>query len=87
MLDDDALEGRLRYILSHGVKECLVRKPSEWPGLSCLPQLLGDSKRTFLSYSSPTHNQGHVTGPPRIKYLSGQSVSARKPERQGWLVG
>jgi REP element-mobilizing transposase RayT len=50
VLDDAALEGRLRYILSHGVKEGLVRKASEWPGLSCLEQLLGNPKRTFLFY-------------------------------------
>ena len=32
VLDDDALEGRLRYILSHGVKEGLVRKPFRMAG-------------------------------------------------------
>jgi REP element-mobilizing transposase RayT len=39
VLDDEAAEGRLRYILSHGVKEGLVRHPAEWPGLSCLKLL------------------------------------------------
>jgi REP element-mobilizing transposase RayT len=47
VLDDDALVGRLRYILSHGVKEGLVRRCSEWPGLSSLVQLLGDRVRHF----------------------------------------
>lgn len=47
VLDDEAMEGRLRYILSHGVKEGLVSGPTEWPGLSCLPQLLGPAERTF----------------------------------------
>jgi hypothetical protein len=36
VLDDGAAEGRLRYIVAHGVKEGLVRRPEEWPGLSCL---------------------------------------------------
>ncbi|MBL9039296.1 MAG: transposase [Archangium sp.] len=46
VLDDAASIGRLRYILAHGVKEGLVRHPAEWPGLSCLPQLLaGDVER------------------------------------------
>ena len=40
VLDDGALEGRLKYILAHGVKEGLVRRVAQWPGLSCLPQLL-----------------------------------------------
>jgi len=47
VIDDEALVGRLRYILSHGVKEGLVRRCSEWPGLSCLSQLLGDAVRRF----------------------------------------
>jgi len=47
VLDDEALIGRLRYILSHGVKEGLVRKCADWPGLSCLGQLLGDAVRYF----------------------------------------
>lgn len=47
VLDDAALEDRLRYILSHGVKEHLVEHPADWTGLSCLPQLVGDPCRTF----------------------------------------
>ncbi len=47
VLDAGAMEGRLKYILAHGVKEGLVRRVSEWPGLSCLPQLLGEAKRRF----------------------------------------
>lgn len=34
--------GRLRYLLSQGSKEGLVAKPSEWPGCTSLPGLLGD---------------------------------------------
>jgi len=47
VLDDNALIGRLRYILSHGVKEGLVRRCADWPGLSCLGQLIGDAVRRF----------------------------------------
>jgi hypothetical protein len=32
--DDEAAEGRLRYILAHGVKEGLVATPFDWPGVS-----------------------------------------------------
>jgi hypothetical protein len=34
VLDDEALMGRLRYVLAHGVKEGLVEKSAEWPGLT-----------------------------------------------------
>jgi len=47
VIDDEALVGRLRYILSHGVKEGLVKRCSEWPGISCLAQLLGSGVRQF----------------------------------------
>ncbi|MCY1074378.1 transposase [Archangium lansingense] len=47
VLDDTALVGRLRYVLAHGVKEGLVERCAEWPGLTCLPQLLGPARRLF----------------------------------------
>ena len=32
---------RLRYLLSQGVKEGLVRNPEDWPGVHCVSHLLG----------------------------------------------
>ena len=48
LLDEDALLDKVRYVLAHGVKEGLVRRCSEWPGLSALP-LMQDGKPTDLS--------------------------------------
>ncbi len=47
VLDDEALVGRLRYVLAHGVKEGLVERSAEWSGLTCLPQLLGPARRVL----------------------------------------
>ena len=47
VLDEGAVLDRLRYIVSHGVKEGLVRRCQEWPGLSCLPDLQGRPPRQF----------------------------------------
>jgi REP element-mobilizing transposase RayT len=47
ILDETALLERLRYVLSHGVKEGLVRRCRDWPGLSCLPLLLDGRPRAF----------------------------------------
>jgi REP element-mobilizing transposase RayT len=47
VLDDSAAEERLAYIVSHGVKEGLVRRPEDWPGLSCVEQL---KKETSVAY-------------------------------------
>lgn len=37
--DERALVGRLRYILSHGVKDDLVVRCAEWPGAHCVDAL------------------------------------------------
>jgi hypothetical protein len=42
VLDDEALLGRIRYILSHGVKEGFVASSHDWPGLSSLRLMLDD---------------------------------------------
>lgn len=47
VLDDEAAIGRLRYILAHGVKEGLVARVDEWPGLSCVPELRDGASRSF----------------------------------------
>lgn len=36
---------RLRYLLSHGVKEGLVRRPQDWPGVHCVRELLAGETR------------------------------------------
>ena len=48
VLDDEALVERLRYVLAQGVKDGLVRRCRDWPGLSCLRMLVRGSRRTFL---------------------------------------
>jgi REP element-mobilizing transposase RayT len=50
VLDEEALLGRIRYILSHGVKEGFVRTSREWPGLNSLDELWGRKPRTFRWY-------------------------------------
>jgi REP element-mobilizing transposase RayT len=47
LLDDAALLDKVRYVLAHGVKEGLVRRCSEWPGLSALPLMRDGEPRTF----------------------------------------
>jgi REP element-mobilizing transposase RayT len=47
VLDEEALLGRIRYILSHGVKEGLVASCREWPGLSSLPMMLDGERQRF----------------------------------------
>ncbi len=47
VLDDEALIGRLRYIIAHGVKEGLVTSCADWPGLSSLPELQAKQPRSF----------------------------------------
>jgi REP element-mobilizing transposase RayT len=46
ILDEEALFGRVRYVLAHGVKERLVRRCRDWPGLSSLKMMLGANTRS-----------------------------------------
>ena len=39
--EPEAQIGRLKYLLSQGVKEGLVRHPEDWPGVHCVSHLLG----------------------------------------------
>ena len=47
LLDDVALLDKVRYVLAHGVKEGLVRRCADWPGLSALPLMRDGQPRTF----------------------------------------
>ena len=47
VLDDTALLGRVRYVLSHPVKDGLLRTCAEWPGLSSLAQMVDGQPRVF----------------------------------------
>jgi len=47
ILDEVALEERLRYLVAHGVKEGLVARLSDWEGLHCVGQLVDEAPRRF----------------------------------------
>ena len=54
IVDEGAQVERLTYILSHGVKEGLVSKCRQWPGLSCAQALLEDGKASVHSWRNWT---------------------------------
>jgi REP element-mobilizing transposase RayT len=51
ILDEAALEDRVRYVLAHGVKEGLVRHAEDWEGLHCAEQFADGKPRTFTWFS------------------------------------
>jgi REP element-mobilizing transposase RayT len=51
VLDEESLVALLRYILSQGVKDGLVRKVRDWPGLNCLRMLVRGSRKNFPWFS------------------------------------
>lgn len=66
VLDDDSAEGRLRYILSHGVKEGLVACAEDWPGASSTPALLGERLRgRWTTRARLRHDDDTLGEPPR----------------------
>jgi REP element-mobilizing transposase RayT len=59
ILDEAALLERVRYVLSHGVKEGLVRRCRDWPGLSCLPLMLDGQPRSFRWFNWTRRTSGN----------------------------
>ena len=51
VLDEESLVALLRYILSQGVKDGLVRRVRDWPGLNCLRMLVRGSVRSLPWFS------------------------------------
>ena len=64
ILDDEALVGRLLYTLSHGVKEGLVSTAEDWPGLTCIPELVHGQKRLFPWYDRSAQCAARRRGQP-----------------------
>lgn len=80
VLDPEAELGRLRYILSHGVKEALVARPSEWPGLSCLKALLAqDESYPFYNWDWRWNRPGLRGLDPWNRRLVEQEVLVVEP--------
>jgi len=59
ILDETALLERVRYVLSHGVKEGLVRRCRDWPGLSCLQLMLDGQPRSFRWFNWTRRTSGN----------------------------
>jgi REP element-mobilizing transposase RayT len=54
IVDEGAQVERLTYILSHGVKEGLVSRCQQWPGLSCAQALLEGGRASMHSWRNWT---------------------------------
>jgi hypothetical protein len=50
VIDDHAQVTRLKYLLANGVKENLVEKVADWPGVSCIDSLLTGKPATGVWY-------------------------------------
>ncbi len=62
ILDELALERRLAYLFAHGVKEGLVEHASEWPGLTCLPELCHNQRRVFPWFDRTAQYWARIRG-------------------------
>jgi REP element-mobilizing transposase RayT len=51
ILDNEALLKKHRYIFAHGVKENLVKRPQDWPGVHCVEALSDNEKLTGIWYN------------------------------------
>ena len=68
VLDEEALQDRLRYLLAHGPKEGLVRKCAEWPGLSSLKLLLVRRPRRFRWFDWTRRSSSRLASRKRSRF-------------------
>lgn len=70
--EEAAQASRLKYLLSHGVKEGLVEKAMEWPGVHCVRAILEDKPLQGLWYDRTqefaARNRGETF--ERLKYAT-----------------
>ena len=79
--DEETQVSRLRYFLSHGVKENLVERPGEWPGASSLPWLergtpLTGTWTSFTERYHATRRKGYVPTPGEFDTVYELSMTA-----------
>lgn len=75
ILDDEAVFDRIRYIFSHGVKEGLVHRATDWPGLTCIPELVHGQRRQFPWYDWTARTKARMRG----EHLPADSFAAYHP--------
>ncbi len=75
--EESAQVGRLRYLLSHGLKEGLVDHPAKWPGLHPLDALLEGKPLVGQWFNRTKEYAARIRGEDfdRLKYASRETLN------------
>ena len=76
--EEEAQVARLKYVLSHGVKENLVARLREWPGLHCVRQIVDGEPLTGTWFDrTQEHAARRRRGedPDPLQYTSSETVT------------
>ena len=75
--EEKAQAGRLKYLLSHGVKEGLVKKPEEWPGVHSVRALLDGGSLKGLWFNRTREYAARNRGEDfeRLKYATEEELA------------
>ncbi len=82
--DEDDQVARLRYILSQGCKELLVRKPEDWPGATSVHALLTGEPITGLWFDRTREYDARRRGERPSKYEFAEDESFRLAPLPVW---
>ena len=74
--EEKAQVDRLRYLASHGVKEGLVARASEWPGVNCVRAILEDEPLQGIWYDRTKEYAARNRGETfeRLKYATAEEL-------------
>jgi hypothetical protein len=77
ILDEEAINERLRFVLSRGVAEDLVTSPKDWPGATCVPGLLGSMtmEGTWVDRDAEASLRAAGLDPPPSSYVQPYRVT------------
>ncbi len=84
VVDENSAEGRLKYVLAHGAKEGLVERPSDWPGVTCLPSLLRGQTQHGVWFDRSAEYRARKGGKAHDRYEFATSYDVPLVPLPGW---
>lgn len=82
--EEEAQVARLRYLLAHGLKEDLVPRPEDWPGVHCARQLLTGEPLGGFWFDGTAACNARCRGRSPARYDHGEKVEVHLDKLPCW---
>lgn len=82
--EEEAQIGRLRYVLAHGLKEDLVPRPQDWPGVHCCEALVTGAPLRGFWFDDTAAFNARARGERFHRYTHGHAVEVHFDKLPCW---